>query len=521
MTISMSSKRGRNNDTTHELTGENESRFRSFFENCSDAMFIGSPEGQIFAANPAAQSMFGMTEDELKAAGRDGITIKDERLERAIQERKDRGKVTAELMYRRKDGTTFLGEITSSEFVEGDGTPSITVLIRDISERKRAEAALNKANETLEKRVEEQFRRALEDAPIPTIMQAEDGEVLQISKTWTELTGYTIKDIRSFDEWVTKAVYGEGANEVRDHLHELFKEDKRSIDAEFKVRAITGEARCWSFSASCPGTLMDGRRFIVGMAVDITESKRARKALMEANETLEAKVKERTNDLARSNAELQHFAYVASHDLQEPLRMVTSYLGLLEKRYGSELNPQAKEYMSFAVDGSLRMKELIDDLLDFSRIDSKPIDLEEVDMNKVAGMVEVDLRLAIEEVGAEIIIGPLPKVRADEVQMKQLLTNLVSNAIKFHDGRPPRVEVSAITFNNEFVFSVQDNGIGIDPKYADRLFNMFSRLHTKDEYPGTGIGLAICKRIVERHGGKIWFESEPGKGTTFYFTIPS
>jgi chemotaxis family two-component system sensor kinase Cph1 len=201
--------------------------------------------------------------------------------------------------------------------------------------------------------------------------------------------------------------------------------------------------------------------------------------------------------------------------------MVSMYLSMLETRYGSELDPQARTFMHFAMDGSLRMKELIDDLLQYSRVGSMPIKLTEIDMNEVAMAVERDLQAAIVGSGAELVFHNLPTVRADRRQMKQLLTNLISNAIKFRSDVPSRVEISAVTYGNQYVFSVSDNGIGIDPKHADRLFRMFSRLHSRDEYPGTGIGLAIAKKIVERHGGKIWFESEPGEGTTFFFTIPA
>jgi signal transduction histidine kinase len=225
-------------------------------------------------------------------------------------------------------------------------------------------------------------------------------------------------------------------------------------------------------------------------------------------------------ELKRSNDELQQFAYIASHDLQEPLRMVTSYLVLLDKKFNKELSPQAGECIHFAIDGASRMKELIDDLLQYSRIESKPAGFTDVDMNKVAKIVIRDLNVAIDEVGAEVLIDPLPIVHANDMQMNQVLTNIVSNAIKFNRQKSPKVEVSAVTYNSEFVFAVKDNGIGIDPKHADRLFNMFQRLHTRDEYKGTGMGLAIARKIVERHGGRIWFESEPGKGSTFYFTIP-
>lgn len=248
---------------------------------------------------------------------------------------------------------------------------------------------------------------------------------------------------------------------------------------------------------------------IIGLGRDITQRKE-----------IDRELKEVAEELRRSNEELERFAYVASHDLQEPLRMVTSYLSLLEKKFSRELSPQAKEYMGFAVQGSIRMRELIDDLLRLSRINSQPFRPDSVDMNEVANIVVKDLHVAIGDAGAEVVLGSLPIVRADEPQMRQLLTNLISNAIKFHSDKPPRIEVSSIDYENDFVFSINDNGIGIDPQYQDKLFKMFSRLHTKDEYPGTGIGLAIAKKIVERHHGRIWFESEPGRGTTFYFTIP-
>ncbi|MDW5562911.1 MAG: ATP-binding protein [Methanomassiliicoccus sp.] len=344
---------------------ENEILFRSIFENNVDAVLLTKPSGDVLMANPAAQRMFGMAEDEFKMVGREGILVRDHMLESALKVRMQGGQIAAELTFRRKDGSTFPGEVTSSLFTDADRSISETISIRDITERKKAE-----------------------------------------------------------------------------------------------------------------------------------------------------------ENLKRSNDELQQFAYLASHDLQEPLRMVTSYLGLLDKKFGSELNAQAKEYMSYAVDGAVRMKQLIDDLLQYSRVDSRPIEISEVDMSELAQKAADEIHVSITEAKATLVIGPLPTIHADRAQMMQVLTNLISNAIKFRDGKPPRVEVSAILHETENVFSVQDNGIGIDPKYAEKMFKMFSRLHTKEEYPGTGIGLAICKKIVERHGGRIWFESEPGKGTTFFFTIP-
>jgi light-regulated signal transduction histidine kinase (bacteriophytochrome) len=225
-------------------------------------------------------------------------------------------------------------------------------------------------------------------------------------------------------------------------------------------------------------------------------------------------------NLARSNAELQQFAYVASHDLQEPLRMVISYTGLLNKKHGGELSEEAKHYMEYVNEGAERMRELVNDLLQYSRIDSQSEPFTLVDMNLVANKVVSSLKIAIEECKAEVVIESLPVVMADETQMSQLLQNLISNAIKFRGPEAPRVEVASWEGAREWTISVKDNGIGIAPKYQDKLFQMFQRLHNRDEYPGTGIGLAIAKKIVERHGGRIWLDSDGKTGSTFFFTMP-
>jgi signal transduction histidine kinase len=224
-------------------------------------------------------------------------------------------------------------------------------------------------------------------------------------------------------------------------------------------------------------------------------------------------------DLERSNKELEQFAYVASHDLQEPLRMISSYTQLLGERYAGQLDEKAKKYMGYAVDGAVRMQRLINDLLAYSRVGTRGNPIESTDAHSVLGEAIRNLAAMIEENKAIITNEDLPVVRADAAQLVQVFQNLLANAIKFRGEVLPRVHVSVREEGHEWVFSVKDNGIGIDPQYADRVFVIFQRLHTRQEYPGTGIGLAICKRIVERHGGKIWYESEPGKGTTFFFTI--
>jgi PAS domain S-box-containing protein len=230
---------------------------------------------------------------------------------------------------------------------------------------------------------------------------------------------------------------------------------------------------------------------------------------------------EQATELERSNAELEQFAYVASHDLQEPLRMVASYTQLLERRYAAKLDEDAREFISFAVDGVRRMRALIDDLLAYSRTGTRASEPGPTDVAAVLERVLQDLGPAIEESGARVTHDPLPTIPADAGQVGQLLQNLIANALKFRrEGMPPRVHVGAYRDGATCVLTVRDNGIGIAPEFRDRIFVIFQRLHSRDEYPGTGIGLAICKKIVERHGGRIWVESTPGEGTAFHLSFP-
>jgi len=246
------------------------------------------------------------------------------------------------------------------------------------------------------------------------------------------------------------------------------------------------------------------------IARDITERQQAEDALIRQSQ-----------ELARSNAELEQFASVASHDLQEPLRMVASYTQLLAKRYKGKLDADAEEFIRYAVDGATRMQRLIQDLLTFSRAGSRRIEPAPTDCEAVLDQALMSLKTAVEETGALITRDPLPTIKADALQLVQLFQNIIGNAIRYRTDDRPRIHTSADLENHEWVFSVHDNGIGIDPKYADRIFEVFERLHSEAEYPGTGIGLAICKKIVDRHEGRIWVESELGKGATFFFTIPA
>ena len=274
-------------------------------------------------------------------------------------------------------------------------------------------------------------------------------------------------------------------------------------------------------------------RIVAEIFASALERRRSQEALME-----------RTQDLERSNAELEQFAYVASHDLQEPLRAVTSYAQLLAKRYADQLDAKADKYINYIVDGGNRMQRLIQDLLNYSRVGAKGKAFQPTACDQVLDQALANLAIAIRKAGAKITADPLPEVMADAGQLVQLLQNLISNAIKFQGEAPPQIHISAVQYvderwhtvdgkpvpdlpsisytvsENQWLFSIGDNGIGIEPDYADRIFTLFQRLHTRKQYPGTGIGLAICKKIVERHGGQIWVESEFGQGSTFYFMLP-
>lgn len=252
--------------------------------------------------------------------------------------------------------------------------------------------------------------------------------------------------------------------------------------------------------------------------------------LMTVNTALQAEVNERleaqqqlqrlAEDLQRSNQELEQFAYVASHDLQEPLRTVTSYTQMLARKYQGNLDDKADKYIGYVVDGATRMQQLISDLLSYSRVGRQHLQRQLTDLNSLVNQALKNLQIAIAE-GSEITVDPLPTLYVDPTQISQLLQNLIGNALKYRSQAVPKIHIAAQQQEQEWLFSVQDNGIGIEPQYAERIFVIFQRLHTRRNHPGTGIGLAICKKIVERHHGKIWLESQPGEGSTFYFTLPT
>ena len=328
----------------------------------------------------------------------------------------------------------------------------------------------------------------------------------------------------------TAAVREGSGKQHMDHIRAVIAEMKQEEDRLLIRRSqeLDASSRRTSVMIATGDALALFFLFLGGLVInqEMGQRRRAEDEVRQLNADLERRVAERTAELAeraeelkRSNVELQQFAYVASHDLQEPLRMVASFTQLLAKRYRDKLDDDARDFISYAVDGATRMQTLIRDLLAYSRVGTQGKPFVPTRCDEVLDRVLDSLKLAIEESGAVITRGPLPTVQADALQLGQLFQNLLTNAIKFRGEKPPRVQISAERNGRAWKISVRDNGIGFSPEHGERIFVIFQRLHTKAEYPGTGIGLAICKKIVERHGGRIWVESSPGEGSTFSFTI--
>ena len=300
----------------------------------------------------------------------------------------------------------------------------------------------------------------------------------------------------------------------RNNYHEDPRRRSMGLGLDLRARMKNGKTFPVEISLNYFGA--GNNMLIMAMITDITERKKNDIALKKAHQAL----KKYNTELERSNEELEQFAYVASHDLQEPLRMVSSYTQLLERRYKDKLDEDANEFIHYAVDGAKRMQTLINDLLVYSRVGTRGSLFENVKLEEILGVVQLNLKQLIEDTDAKITIGKIPEINGDKTQLIQLFQNLIANAIKFRKKDiKPEIAISFSNKNDQLECKIKDNGIGMDPKYGERIFMIFQRLHHKSEYPGSGIGLAVCKKIVQRHGGKIWFESEPQKGTVFHFTL--
>ena len=451
---------------------------RSLIEASLDPLVTIGYDGKITDVNEATRRITGYSRDELIGTDFMDYFSEPEKAKKGYQEVFKEGVVfDYELEIQNKKGNftpvLFNASVYKDEYGEIIG---VFAAARDITERKRMETEL------------ESIARLPQENPNPVIRLNQGHKITYINPAAQIL----------LTEWGCAT-----SQEVPTTISELAiaaLNDGIQRKFEYNYANNTYIINLAPFSQSGYVNLY-GR--------DITEQKKA-------EENLKLKLEE----LASSNEELEQFAYISSHDLQEPLRMITSYLQLLQRKYQGNLDEKADKYINFAVDGAFRMQNLIIDLLEYSRVGTGDDEPENSDFEFILNKVLSDIKAVIKENNATISYDQLPEVMADSTQMAQVFQNLILNGIKFHGEEAPKIHISAEKKKNEWVFSVQDNGIGIDPQYSERIFEIFKRLNSRDRYPGTGIGLAICKKIVERHGGRIWVESESGKGSTFYFTLP-
>ncbi len=484
-----------------------EGRYRGLLEAAPDAMVVVNPGGEIVLLNVQAEKQFGYRRDELVGKKVKSI-IPEGFAERLIAD----GTRTAaealaqqigtglELLGRRKDGSEFPLEIMLSPLESAEGI-LVTAAIRDISVRRAAELHLAQ--------MEGRYRGLLEAAPDAMVVVNPAGEIVLLNVQAEKQFGYRRDELVGQQ---VKNIIPEGFAE------RLVADALRSAEDALAQQIGTG--------IELTGRHKNGSDFPIEIMLSPLES--AEGILVTAairdistRKTAELHLLQKVEELNRSNEELGQFAYIASHDLQEPLRMVASYTQLLSRRYRGKLDADADEFIAFAVDGASRMQRLIQDLLAYSRVGTKGKDLLDTSGEEALQRALINLRGAIEESGALVTHDPLPAVLADETQLIQLFQNLVGNAIKYQrPGGVPQVHISvAGSGENKWMFAVKDNGLGIDPQYFEKIFGMFQRLHKREEFAGTGIGLAICKKIVERHGGSISVESQPGQGSTFHFAL--
>jgi PAS domain S-box-containing protein len=499
-----------------------ETRLREQLEMLSlsnDAIIVRTLDGKIVFWNRGATELYGWNQEEVlgKSSHQLFRTQFQEPLESIHKTLFEKERWEGELTHYRRDGTALIIESRWVIRRSGERAPTILEINRDITQRKKAEQALRSSRERLE--------LAQEAARFGTFEWDIQKNIVTRSKNFDLLYGLPEGSMGStFEAW-EKKLHPADVGFVREQVQRAlmdggFYTEFRIVWPDQSVHWMSARARVYFSNEGRPLRM-------VGVNYEITERKQLEQDLEQARGQLEQLVEERTSELRtaveelkRSNRELEAFAYIASHDLQEPIRMVATYVQLLQNRYENKLDDDAREFIQFAREGSLRMKHLIDDLLSYSRIRRQPLELRPHSFEEIMDQSLLVLRDPLETSRAVVTHERLPSLVVDHSRIALLLQNLIGNAIKFRSEKPPRIHISAREGQDEWIFSVRDNGMGISPEYSQKIFSVFQRLHDRGVYPGTGMGLAVCRLIVEQHGGRIWVESEVGKGSTFYFSIP-
>ena len=511
---------------------------RSLIEASLDPLVTISPDGTISDVNEATVSVTGVSRDELIGTDFSRYFTEPDRAKAGYEKVfRDGSVIDYELEIRNRDGRVIPVLYNATVFRDEKGTiAGVFAAARDITERKKAEEAIKLANA---------YNRSLIEASLdPLVTINPNGTISDVNEATVKVTGVSRDELigTDFSHYFTEPLKAKAGYE------KVFR-DGSVTDYELQIRNRDGSIIPVLYNATVYRDQAGKITGVFAAARDITERKRAEDALITAYNELDDRVKERTieleeanfnlekeiaerkatadelnkksEELARSNLELQQFAYIASHDLQEPLRAISGFTELLEKRYKGKIDEKADMYINFIVDGTKQMHQIIQDLLEYSRVQTKAHEFNVIAADDSLDQALQNLQMTIREKKAVITRDPLPEISADGVQITQLFQNLVGNALKFQKpDTVPEIHISARPDEDWWIFSVTDNGIGIESRFADRIFKIFQRLHAKGEYEGTGIGLAICKRIVERHGGQISVQSEPGRGSTFSFTIP-
>jgi PAS domain S-box-containing protein len=481
---------------------ESEKRFRELSELLPDAVFEIDPKGVITFGNYATFELFGFSKQDFEKGLNliEMLTPESQKKARQNMGRLLNGKKidANEYIGVRKDGSTFPIMIHSTPIIKGKVPVGFRGIIIDITDRKKLEIELRAS--------EERFRILIYNAPDAIWLQDTSGTFVDGNKRAEEITGYKRDELVGKNLLNVNLVPEKYVPVVLEALATL-KIGERSDQTNLEL--IRKDGSLVSVETSAIPVERDGKIEIIGIARDITERKKAEEALKEANRLL-----------AESNRDLESYTYVVSHDLKAPLRTIRSFSSFLLEDYKDKLDETGKDYLNRMINASSGLDTMIEDLLVLSRVGRKFTEREKVDLNKLLKEILADLEATIKERNAKVVVDKLPTLYVHRVWKRQLFMNLISNALKFNESKTPKIEVLYEERENDHLFKVRDNGIGIEKKYLDRIFNLFDRAPTEKKYEGTGAGLAICKKIVEHLGGKIWVESTPGKGSTFFFTIP-
>ncbi len=492
-----------------------EERFRTLVEACPDPIFIQA-EGKFEYVNPAGLQLYGADTpeqllgqsvlDRIYPAGREGIA---QRIKLINESRQSAPKI--ETVWLRLNGE----EVPVESFgapLPGKVGGGALVFGRDLTERRRAQSALEES--------ERRLRRAITFSPFPTMLHAEDGTVLQLSHSWCEISGYSQEELGTTRDWARLA-YGPQAQLLETHIAGLYGLRGKVTEGDFHIRTRAGARRIWEFSSAPLGRLSDGRRLVISVAIDVTERRQAEDELCRLNVDLERRVSERTRELEASNKEMEAFSYSVSHDLRAPLRAIDAYGRILAAEHAAQIDAAGRHLLDVVITEAGRMRVLIDDLLTLSRLGRQSLRPQQISMDQMVDDLIRELRVRHPERRIEFVRENLPAAWGDASLLQRALVNLLDNAVKYTSRQPEaRIEITASVSAEEQAFHIKDNGAGFDMRYKDKLFKVFQRLHPESEFEGTGVGLALVKRVVERHGGRVWAEGQLGQGATFSFSLP-